>query len=163
MDKGYLPQESAPPYPGPPMNYGGPMPQPGVYPQQGAFPGAPTPVYQGSCLSVSYAPPPTVPVTTGEGAHRPVTLLVFSSSVTHVMVAPALRESPARVVCQHCQQSVVTSVVHTPGLLAWLICGGLALVGLCLCSCIPFCVDSCQDIEHRCPSCHGLISVYKRM
>ncbi|XP_029945332.1 lipopolysaccharide-induced tumor necrosis factor-alpha factor homolog [Salarias fasciatus] len=143
MDKGYLPQESAPPYPGPPMNYGGPMPQPGVYPQQGAFPGAPTPVYQG----VSYAPPPTVPVTT----------------VTHVMVAPALRESPARVVCQHCQQSVVTSVVHTPGLLAWLICGGLALVGLCLCSCIPFCVDSCQDIEHRCPSCHGLISVYKRM
>lgn len=30
MEKG---QESAPPYPGPPMNYGGAGPQPGMYPQ----------------------------------------------------------------------------------------------------------------------------------
>lgn len=31
MDKGQ-PQDAAPPYPGPPMNYGGPMPQPGFAP-----------------------------------------------------------------------------------------------------------------------------------
>ncbi|CAN9505280.1 unnamed protein product [Ophioblennius macclurei] len=143
--QGYPPQENAPPYPGPPMNYGGPTPQPGQYPQQGfPPPSVPPPgVYQG----VSYAPPPGAPLTT----------------VTHVVAAPQLLDTPARVVCPHCQQSVVTNTNHTAGLLAWAICGGLTLFGCFLCCFIPFCIDSCQDVEHRCPSCHQLISIYKRM
>lgn len=44
MDKGYPPQQSAPPYPGPPLNYGGPE----MYPQPGyAPPAAPPGAYHG--------------------------------------------------------------------------------------------------------------------
>lgn len=52
MEKGYPPQESAPPYPGPPINYGGVPPQPGMYPQPGFIPAAPPPAgyHGGLCL-----------------------------------------------------------------------------------------------------------------
>ncbi|XP_061567489.1 LITAF domain-containing protein-like [Cololabis saira] len=49
MEKGSPPQESAPPYPGPPLSYGSTPPQPGFVPAG----------YQGDI-----APPQTAPVTT---------------------------------------------------------------------------------------------------
>ncbi|KAM9746173.1 LITAF domain-containing protein-like isoform 2-T3 [Menidia menidia] len=137
MEKGYPSQEAAPPYPGPPVNYGGTFPQPGMYPQPGYPPATPQAGYQGG-----FAPAPMAPVST---------------------VTPALQEVPAQTVCQFCQQSVVTSTEHIPGLLAWAICGGLTIIGCWLCCCIPFCLDSCKDVEHRCPKCQNVIYRYKRM
>uniref|UniRef100_A0A672H5J5 LITAF domain-containing protein n=1 Tax=Salarias fasciatus TaxID=181472 RepID=A0A672H5J5_SALFA len=87
----------------------------------------------------------------------------YEGLLTRVIAAPPPQDAPKRVVCQHCMQSVVTNVEHTSGLLTWLACGGLTLVGCIPCCCIPFCADSCQDIEHRCPACKGLISVHKRL
>ncbi|KAM6913802.1 LITAF domain-containing protein-like [Lycodopsis pacificus] len=122
MEKQY---ESAPPYPGPPMNYGGTVPQPGI----------------------AYASAPGAPATT----------------VTHLVVTPALHDVPGQTVCPHCQQSVITNTEHTAGLMTWAVCGGLTLFGCFLCCCIPFCVEACQDVEHRCPSCQRVIYVYKRL
>ncbi|XP_057717475.1 LITAF domain-containing protein-like [Corythoichthys intestinalis] len=131
MEKGY--QETAPPYPGPPLNYGGAAYPPGVYPPPSA--GPPPAGFQGG--------PPT--------------------TVTHMVVTPSLQDSPAQAVCPHCQSTVITQVERTAGLMTWAVCGCLALFGCFICCCIPFCVDPCKDVEHHCPNCHRVIHVYKRL
>lgn len=142
MDKGNPAQDFAPPYPGPPANYGGAVPQPGMYPQPGYYPAAPPPAgYQAG----PYAP------------------AAPTATVTQVVVAPSLRDHPGQALCPHCQQTVITEIHPIPGLLTWAVCGGLAVIGCCLCSCIPFCIDACQDTEHNCPNCKKLIYVSKRI
>ncbi|XP_039979606.1 lipopolysaccharide-induced tumor necrosis factor-alpha factor homolog isoform X1 [Xiphias gladius] len=143
MEKGYPPAESAPPYPGPPMNYGGAVPQPAMYPQPGSSSaGPPLAGYQGA----PFAPVPVAPVT-----------------VTHMVIPPALHDVPGQALCPDCHQTVVTRTEHKAGLMTWAICGGLTVFGCFLCCCIPFCIDSCKDVEHHCPSCQRVIYIYKRM
>nr|XP_020472126.1 cell death-inducing p53-target protein 1 homolog [Monopterus albus] len=160
MEKGYPPQESAPPYPGPPLNYGNTVPQPQMYPPPAGYqeggpyapaPGVPYTLAPGG----PYAPAPGVPYAPAPAAQPTV--------VTHMVVTPQLHDVSGQTVCPHCQKTVLTVTEHTPGLMAWAICGGLAIFGCFLCCCIPFCIDSCQDVHHRCPSCHNTIYIYKRM
>ncbi|KAM6905338.1 lipopolysaccharide-induced tumor necrosis factor-alpha factor-like [Xenentodon cancila] len=150
MEKGYPPQESAPPYPGPPLSYGSGPPQPGFYAAG----------YHGGV-----APPPAVPVT-GEVTSSKTNILhsvLFPSSVSHVVVTPSLQDIPVQTQCPHCQQAVVSNTEVVPGLLTWAVCGGLTLLGCWLCCCIPFCIDSCKDVQHRCPNCQKIIYIHKRI
>eukprot|EP01117_Protostelium_nocturnum_P009300 TRINITY_DN3331_c0_g1_i1.p1 TRINITY_DN3331_c0_g1~~TRINITY_DN3331_c0_g1_i1.p1 ORF type:complete len:141 (-),score=30.51 TRINITY_DN3331_c0_g1_i1:102-524(-) len=73
-------------------------------------------------------------------------------------------EVPQNHVCQFCNANVVTRVNYDSGLLTWLACGGLCLVGCWLgCCFIPFCVDGCKDVVHTCPNCNKLVGKKNRI
>ena len=57
------------------------------------------------------------------------------------------------------QATVSTNVTMQPGLLTWLLCAGLCLIGCWPCAPIPFCVDSTMDTVHSCPSCNVVLGV----
>ncbi|NP_001297890.1 uncharacterized protein LOC105012868 [Esox lucius] len=118
-------------------------------PQPGFQPGP----YQIGPQPVVYPPPPqNISV---QGGPLPV--------VTHVVMAPGLTDAGGPTVCPHCQQTMVTRTETNSGLLTWLICGSLFIVGCWPCCLIPFCVDPCKDVEHHCPNCNNIIYIYKRL
>ncbi|KAH8371351.1 hypothetical protein KR093_007057 [Drosophila rubida] len=74
---------------------------------------------------------------------------------------PILGSMPAVVTCPACNTRQFSVVKHEAStkthLLAMLIC---ILGGVCCC-CIPYCVDSCQNATHHCPSCGAYIGTYQ--
>ena len=50
---------------------------------------------------------------------------------------------PIQCICSNCHQSIVTRAEQQTGLISWLICAGILLLGGWLgCCLIPFCIDS---------------------
>uniref|UniRef100_A0A3B3CYQ1 LITAF domain-containing protein n=1 Tax=Oryzias melastigma TaxID=30732 RepID=A0A3B3CYQ1_ORYME len=86
---------------------------------------------------------------------------VVSQPAPVPIIASCLRESPALVVCPHCQELVTTKIKHVAGKNAWGICMTLSLLfcGFCL---IPLAIPRCQDVVHLCPSCKKQIYVFER-
>ncbi|KAF8354356.1 hypothetical protein PRIPAC_95979 [Pristionchus pacificus] len=117
-----------------------------VQPGTGAYPHLPN--------EVPLQPPPHQQQPMPQPGVRPHTVYVGS-------VAFASR--PQRMHCTTCQQEIVTRISTKPGLLTYLLCGGLAFFGCWICCCIPFCVEGAQDIEHFCPKCNRFLGTYKRI
>ncbi|OCT64021.1 LITAF domain-containing protein [Xenopus laevis] len=138
------------------MNYdkeGNPAghPQPGV---GGAYP--PPPAYNPSS-GAAYPPAPVYNPQPGQ----PVT---FAPVVTPVIVTSVFHDTPASTTCPACRQNVITNIHYSTGLLVWLLFGILLIFGCWLgCCLIPFCVDSCKDVDHFCPNCNHHLYKYKRM
>ncbi|XP_064624626.1 annexin A11-like [Lineus longissimus] len=132
--------EAPPPYPvGPaPGNFSGPPPQQQGYPPQQA----------------AYYPPQQPP----QGP-----TITLQPGVTHVHTT-AFGESPITTVCPHCQATVLTATSTKVGLLAWIICGVLFIIG-CWAGCclIPLCISALHDVIHSCPNCKQVIHVSKKM
>ena len=76
-----------------------------------------------------------------------------------VIAAPNYGDVPVRTLCPQCRKPVLTQVSHTVGLGTWLIALVLLLLPpLCF---LPFFINACKDIEHKCPSCGNTIGVKK--
>ncbi|XP_018429195.1 PREDICTED: lipopolysaccharide-induced tumor necrosis factor-alpha factor homolog [Nanorana parkeri] len=107
-------------------------------------------------VGAAYPPPPAY------GPPQPT--VVMAPVSTTVVMATSFSDRPTSCMCPVCRQNVVTRVEYNSGLLAWLICGILVLFGCWLgCCLIPFCVDSCKDVDHFCPNCNNHLSKYKRL
>jgi len=81
-----------------------------------------------------------------------------------VQVVPMLKfsQQPIQCTCGNCRSVVITRVEESTGLLAWLLCVLLLIVGCGLgCCLIPFCVSSCQNFQHYCPNCNAFIGEYR--
>jgi len=138
----------------------------------GAVPANAPPQYQqpqpipGAQPTYAYSSGPGAPVaaTMGQPAYGSV------AATPVVLVQPAYGSMnlfphfPVQTTCPFCSTQMVTSIKKEPGLLAWLSCGILALMGCVFgCCLIPFCLDPCQDTEHYCSNCHRLITVKRQM
>ncbi|XP_042281033.1 lipopolysaccharide-induced tumor necrosis factor-alpha factor homolog [Thunnus maccoyii] len=75
-----------------------------------------------------------------------------------------LEDCPVQVACPHCNQTVLSKMEYSNGLLSYLSCVGLFLCGCALgCCLIPFCVDHLRDIKHICPTCKTVLGAHKRL
>ncbi|CAK5047328.1 unnamed protein product [Meloidogyne enterolobii] len=111
-------------------------------------------------------PPPNYHETTHENisVYPPNTQIMETAQVTIPQSTLALGPFPQQAYCHSCRQQVQTSVNYVSGTFAWLLCFLFLLFGLfCGCCCIPFCVDSCKDAEHRCTRCDTYIGTYTRL
>ncbi|XP_036413157.1 lipopolysaccharide-induced tumor necrosis factor-alpha factor homolog [Colossoma macropomum] len=134
--------------PNPPMMVINPSP-----PMMVADPNPPMMVVDPSQSYMVIEPPPAV--------IQPVT--VVQQTPGPVVVQPQLKDTPGRTRCQFCQREIATVTRAVNGALTWTIFGTLLLLGIWPCCLLPFCVESCKDIEHTCPHCHNIVHVHKRM
>ncbi|CAH8635011.1 unnamed protein product [Heterobilharzia americana] len=105
---------------------------------------SPPPPYQGP---PAYVPPPP----TYEETRLPPVIVTQPPTTV-------FKWNPVGIVCPYCHSSVVTKVRSEAGLLAWLLCGVLCLMGLwAFCCLIPFYLESTQDVIHTCPLCKSQV------
>ncbi|CAL8139178.1 unnamed protein product [Orchesella dallaii] len=83
-----------------------------------------------------------------------------ATTTVHVVTQPLPQQMViigslnGRITCPNCNHVIQSKTTKSPGLIAWISAGALCLFGCWFgCCLIPFCVDSCMDVEHRCPNC----------
>jgi len=81
----------------------------------------------------------------------------------YVVTTPILIGKHSQLVqCPNCRAEIMTRTNHDSGVLTWLMCAGLCLIGCDAgCCLIPFCLDSCKDVIHECPNCNYQIGKRK--
>ncbi|KAM9770137.1 uncharacterized protein ACNS7B_008029 [Menidia menidia] len=146
-------------------------PQPvAQYPPQPVSQYPPQPVSQYPPQPVAqYPPQPVAQYPPQPGHHtviQPFNQMVIQNApqpVNNMVVVQRLpTEVAGQMFCPHCQNNVVTTVGYRIGSYAWIICAIIAVFLIWPCCLIPFCVNSCKDVEHSCPSCRNVIHVHKR-
>ncbi|XP_005110474.1 cell death-inducing p53-target protein 1 homolog [Aplysia californica] len=145
-----------PGYPGQAQPGYPPQPQPGYPPQPQAGFGPPPQTGYAPPPQTGYAPPPQPGYAPQSQTH---TTVVVAQPLGGALPGANIRymQSPALIVCQHCQATVTTSMHYEVGLLTWIIVGVLCLFGCWLgCCLIPLCIDATKDVEHRCPNCQNV-------
>ncbi|KAL7669804.1 hypothetical protein ACOME3_004751 [Neoechinorhynchus agilis] len=77
---------------------------------------------------------------------------------------PVLGPILVDITCPHCHQQVITKVEYKTGVITWIVCSVMLVVGFwCGCCLVPFMLDSTKDALHRCPNCNSYIGLYKRL
>ncbi|CAG9791855.1 unnamed protein product [Diatraea saccharalis] len=90
---------------------------------------------------------------------QPVPVMYPVQTVT-VTSTGLIGSDPTLMTCPSCLNQIVTRVDRSPS------CRTHVMAVLCLllfwpCTCLPYCVDSCNNADHYCPHCNTYIGSYK--
>jgi len=67
---------------------------------------------------------------------------------------------PMNLICPHCQAQIQTQTDSEPSATAWIL--GFVICLICWpLSCVPCCIDSLQDVTHKCPNCKKVVGSYR--
>jgi len=134
---------------------------------QQAMPAAP-PSYEQSQSGGGFVHPPPnqmypnlAPENKGQGQAAPPQPPPVVITQVHYVQAPSFGFRPVIMTCPNCQQNITTTTDSEPSALAWVVGAVLCLVGLWPCACIPCCVDSMQQVSHKCPNCKHFLGRYR--
>uniref|UniRef100_A0A7E4UP50 LITAF domain-containing protein n=1 Tax=Panagrellus redivivus TaxID=6233 RepID=A0A7E4UP50_PANRE len=85
-----------------------------------------------------------------------------------VIQTPLFGQFPVETDCRYCHAHIVTHTNKVAGALPWVIMGICFVLGFfllipwCIC-CLPFCIESCLDVLHTCPSCKRALGRFSRI
>ncbi|XP_059060203.1 lipopolysaccharide-induced tumor necrosis factor-alpha factor homolog [Achroia grisella] len=128
--------ESQPVYPT--LNEADPPPYPGLLPSRPASPGG----------IVLYQVTP----------ERVVTPIALASTV---IVDQPLGPTPSTLICRSCHQETTTRVRRNPTIRTHLMAILLCVFGLWFCACLPYCADTCLNLDHYCTNCDAYLGTYR--
>merc|ERR1712062_202660 len=79
---------------------------------------------------------------------------------------PLLEEFLSRLLFKLCrfqwmEMEITTRTSSKPSMMAWSLSLILCFTMLWPCFCLPFCVDSLQNVKHKCPSCKVVLGRYR--
>ncbi|XP_017776197.1 PREDICTED: lipopolysaccharide-induced tumor necrosis factor-alpha factor homolog [Nicrophorus vespilloides] len=78
-----------------------------------------------------------------------------------IQVRPIVNFGPINqhCVCPNCHADIMTTVTIRPNFRTHALAAFLCIF-CCPCMCVPYLVDSCQNIDHHCPSCNAYLGTY---
>lgn len=75
---------------------------------------------------------------------------------------PPLGPRPCLVTCPSCRQQQMSNITYENTTKTHLFALALCVVGLCCCSCIPYLVDTCKNVNHYCRNCNAYLGAYAK-
>ncbi|XP_049865429.1 lipopolysaccharide-induced tumor necrosis factor-alpha factor homolog [Pectinophora gossypiella] len=109
---------------------------------------------------VVYHPPP--PPYDSQPPPTPGPQVVQATVVPAVIIAgPQVGSSPTHYTCRSCNAQVITRIEFKPSMRTHLMAFLLCLFGCWPCVCVPYCVESCNNVDHYCPNCGSFVGSYQ--
>ncbi|KAL1456015.1 hypothetical protein WDU94_000770 [Cyamophila willieti] len=90
------------------------------------------------------------------GQHAPPTTVIITQPTSSFSPGPR----PMNITCPNCHQAIQTATESDYLCAAHACCLVMFLVGLGLCSCLPYCMNNCQSVSHHCPNCKTDLGTY---
>uniref|UniRef100_A0A671SCT2 LITAF domain-containing protein n=1 Tax=Sinocyclocheilus anshuiensis TaxID=1608454 RepID=A0A671SCT2_9TELE len=89
---------------------------------------------------------------------------LFFSAPQVILDVEQLPRHSARTQCPFCRQYITTDVTTKAGSAAYIVCL-ISILFCCIAGCcvIPFCMDRCKDVVHKCPKCRSHIKTCKKL
>ncbi|KAF2879985.1 hypothetical protein ILUMI_26188 [Ignelater luminosus] len=146
----------------------GPPPLAGAPPSYSAVMriGPSDPMFRDRPLRIQPSPPfiaPIPPPSYGEvqGYHLDRPMIVASVFPTFSADQMVWGPDPLSVICPRCANVVVTSTQSQRSNLTHFSALALCLCGCWPCCLLPYCMDSCKNTYHHCPTCQQFLGMYR--